>query len=153
MTPITDEQAREALVRLLTASDYYDDKAEDCMRLRAYIDQREKGEAVAWDGHASDCAKHNEPAYPAGECDCGAQKPVAYMLDGSVFSAKEIGWRSKDGAALIPLYLAAPPAAPAPIDEEAERVRFEDTFGFSPTPDSKRFDGWLAAIKAERGVK
>lgn len=21
-------------------------------------------------GHASDCAVHNEPAYPAGECDC-----------------------------------------------------------------------------------
>lgn len=22
--------------------------------------------------HASDCAVHNEPAYPAGPCDCGA---------------------------------------------------------------------------------
>ena len=22
--------------------------------------------------HASDCARHNEPAYPAGDCDCGA---------------------------------------------------------------------------------
>lgn len=22
--------------------------------------------------HASDCAIHNEPAYPAGPCDCGA---------------------------------------------------------------------------------
>lgn len=25
-------------------------------------------------GHQSDCAVHNEPAYPAGPCDCG----VAY---------------------------------------------------------------------------
>lgn len=27
---------------------------------------------VAWasDKHASDCATHNEPAYPNGECDC-----------------------------------------------------------------------------------
>ena len=25
--------------------------------------------------HASDCAMHNEPAYPAGECDCGALGP------------------------------------------------------------------------------
>lgn len=25
--------------------------------------------------HASDCATHNEPAYPAGPCDCGATKP------------------------------------------------------------------------------
>lgn len=24
--------------------------------------------------HASDCAVHNEPAYPAGPCDCGAKK-------------------------------------------------------------------------------
>ena len=24
--------------------------------------------------HYSDCAVHNEPAYPAGECDCGAAK-------------------------------------------------------------------------------
>lgn len=23
--------------------------------------------------HASDCAVHNEPAYPAGPCDCGAE--------------------------------------------------------------------------------
>ena len=23
--------------------------------------------------HASDCAVHNEPAYPKGECDCGRQ--------------------------------------------------------------------------------
>lgn len=26
------------------------------------------------DGHNSDCATHNEPAYPNGECDCGARK-------------------------------------------------------------------------------
>ena len=25
-----------------------------------------------FDGHWSDCAIHNEPAYPAGPCDCGA---------------------------------------------------------------------------------
>ena len=24
--------------------------------------------------HWSDCATHNEPAYPAGECDCGGTK-------------------------------------------------------------------------------
>ena len=23
-----------------------------------------------WDGHTSDCATHNEPAYPARSCDC-----------------------------------------------------------------------------------
>lgn len=25
------------------------------------------------DGHASDCAIHNMPAYPNGPCNCGAQ--------------------------------------------------------------------------------
>lgn len=33
--------------------------------------------------HWSDCAVHNEPAYPKGECDCGGykpeQKPVAVI--------------------------------------------------------------------------
>ena len=28
---------------------------------------------TGWDGHASDCATHNDPAYPNGECDCGAE--------------------------------------------------------------------------------
>jgi hypothetical protein len=33
--------------------------------------------------HASDCAVHNGPAYPAGPCDCGvAQEPVAYLVIG-----------------------------------------------------------------------
>ena len=27
--------------------------------------------------HASDCAVHNEPAYPKGECNCGAQQGPA----------------------------------------------------------------------------
>ena len=34
--------------------------------------------------HWSDCAVHNGPAYPAGECDCGAaqgQEPVAECID------------------------------------------------------------------------
>lgn len=29
--------------------------------------------------HASDCAMHSEPAYPAGECDCGAELTDARM--------------------------------------------------------------------------
>ena len=33
--------------------------------------------------HASDCAVHNEPAYPKNACDCGAQpeqEPVAWVV-------------------------------------------------------------------------
>ena len=29
-------------------------------------------------GHWSDCAVHNEPAYPAGPCNCGELDPAAY---------------------------------------------------------------------------
>jgi hypothetical protein len=32
---------------------------------------REPSEAMVEAGHDSDCAVHNEPAYPAGPCDCG----------------------------------------------------------------------------------
>jgi hypothetical protein len=32
-------------------------------------------------GHASDCAVHNEPAFPAGPCDCGAEKSNALRPD------------------------------------------------------------------------
>ena len=34
----------------------------------------------AVDGHASDCAIHNQPAYPAGPCDCGYQSRRADLL-------------------------------------------------------------------------
>jgi hypothetical protein len=38
--------------------------------------------------HASDCAVHNGPAYPAGPCDCGvAQKHVAVI---SAWSLREV---------------------------------------------------------------
>ena len=59
--------------------------------------------------HASDCAVHNEPAYPKGACNCGAQpeqEPVAWMdEDGDVLSANIV-----DGKGLrnIPLYTTPP---------------------------------------------
>jgi hypothetical protein len=34
----------------------------------------ERHPEVGGDGHASDCATHNEPAYPNGPCDCGAEQ-------------------------------------------------------------------------------
>jgi hypothetical protein len=37
-----------------------------------------KGEPVA---HWSDCAVHSEPAYQAGECDCGGYSPDKELLD------------------------------------------------------------------------
>lgn len=35
-------------------------------------------EAILSPEHASDCAVHNEPAYPNGPCDCGAVQTVTY---------------------------------------------------------------------------
>lgn len=32
--------------------------------------------------HASDCARHNEPAYPNGPCDCGLSLPHIRMING-----------------------------------------------------------------------
>lgn len=37
--------------------------------------QRTAQHLAASRAHDSDCAMHNAPAYPAGECDCGALGP------------------------------------------------------------------------------
>ena len=37
--------------------------------------QRTAQDLAAGSAHDSDCAMHNAPAYPAGECDCGALGP------------------------------------------------------------------------------
>jgi hypothetical protein len=38
--------------------------------------------------HWSDCAQHNEPATPNGECDCGGDAPSADAMDDKVDFAK-----------------------------------------------------------------
>ena len=37
--------------------------------------------ALAQPEHSSDCAVHNEPAYPAGECDCGLVSGIVAWAD------------------------------------------------------------------------
>lgn len=75
-------------------------------RKGGYWDQQE---ALAQPDHLSDCAVHNEPAYPAGECDC--KLPVAWAdrhdveREGHDFHVSR-QQPAKDG---VPLY-AAPPA-------------------------------------------
>ena len=50
------------------ASDVGADESSDALdRIRGKLDLKKKSEAR----HASDCATHNAPAFPAGECDCG----------------------------------------------------------------------------------
>ena len=44
--------------------------------------------------HASDCAVHSGPAYPAGGCDCGAQpeqEPVAKKHEPTIDLGKYAG--------------------------------------------------------------
>jgi len=57
--------------------------------------------------HTSDCAVHNEPAYPKGRCDCGAQpeqEPV-----GRFAKFTDNIWREvTDGSAGVPLYTVPP---------------------------------------------
>lgn len=59
----------------------YGNHADECNKLSVYecvcgftpAYQRSREFLVAIDAqHASDCAVHNEPAFPAGPCDCAA---------------------------------------------------------------------------------
>jgi hypothetical protein len=78
--------------------------------------------------HASDCAVHNEPAYPKGACDCGAQpeqEPVAWLIwlhgpaghfDHKQFAEMEFERRNKEypdpDRKLLSLYTSPPASKP-----------------------------------------
>jgi hypothetical protein len=80
--------------------------------------------------HWSDCAVHSEPAYPAGECDCGGvqpeQEPVAWADKFDIDREGQDLWVSrqkpaKDG---VPLYTAPPQREWHGLtDEEKEHYR------------------------------
>jgi len=84
--------------------------------------------------HASDCAVHNEPAYPAGECNCGAKgEPVAWVCPefwqhlenlncGTAYRLSGIGRQ--------PLY-SAPQKQPPVIDKSVAR-RIATQLGWEP---------------------
>jgi hypothetical protein len=61
-----------------TATGYWDLMDEDIIAILPPEPERPKDETVA-DGHASDCATHNEPAYPNGPCDCGVAPSPASL--------------------------------------------------------------------------
>ena len=68
--------------------------------------------------HASDCAVHSEPAYPKGECNCGATKPepVAFInIEKRTLEwAKYMSWNTPTVVNLpkIPLYTSPLPRQP-----------------------------------------
>jgi len=69
--------------------------------------------------HASDCAVHNGPAYPAGPCDCGvAQEPVAWMVytqDGQSVYVTDNPTDIQKGQRALPLYTTPPKPAQEPV--------------------------------------
>ena len=90
--------------------------------------------------HASDCAVHNEPAYPAGECNCGANgEPAAWMYPDDLkrFETSEayaeaysIAMVSPTQGETVPLYR-APQKQPPVIDKSVAR-RIATQLGWEP---------------------
>lgn len=72
--------------------------------------------------HASDCAVHNEPAYPKGACNCRAQpeqEPVAWMHpDGRIWT---FGRGFDKSTFTIPLYTTPPQRKPL-TDEDIVKI-------------------------------
>jgi hypothetical protein len=50
----------------------YSDVIAEIERLKSTTNPSQPAETI----HTSDCATHNEPAYPNGPCDCGASQPA-----------------------------------------------------------------------------
>lgn len=90
--------------------------------------------------HASDCAVHNEPALPAGPCDCGLEPvPVAWMSPGKErleFSRPDTVY----GSHTIPLYTHPQPSAPA---DPMNAIR-DKAFGMPAAPTETDLDALVA---------
>ena len=90
--------------------------------------------------HWSDCAVHSEPAYPAGECDCGGvqPEPVVWHEPGAYGNvtiyekwAKENGW--------LPLYT---------TPQKKEWVGMTDEEVMSLLPGAVRLPpGWVDTVR------
>jgi len=99
-TTLTREEAQQVLDALEYNQANWQGKDKAVETLRARLAQTK---------HWSDCAVHSEPAYPAGECDCGLV-PVAWAdkhdieREGHDFYVNR-QQPAKDG---VPLYTAPP---------------------------------------------
>jgi hypothetical protein len=100
MITLTREEAQQVLDALEYNQANWQGKDKAIETLRARLAQTK---------HWSDCAVHSEPAYPAGECDCGLV-PVAWAdkhdieREGHDFYVNR-QQPAKDG---VPLYTAPP---------------------------------------------
>ena len=106
MITLTREEAQQ----VLDALDEYRDSTEDfrvanmCISLIEILRAR-----LSAPKHWSDCAVHSEPAYPAGECDCGLV-PVAWADKNDVEREEHDFWVSRQQPTKngMPLYTAPP---------------------------------------------
>ena len=98
--------------------------------------------------HASDCAVHNEPAYPKGACNCGEQpknEPVAWKIvpikptDEMLKAMDECSTEGYDerlyAGHAASVYMAAVDVAPIPPLQKQEPVLWA-------MPDGKTVDKW-----------
>jgi hypothetical protein len=99
--------------------------------------------------HASDCAVHSGPAYPAGGCDCGAQpeqEPVLWMMpDGK--TADKWALQFYGGQVGKPLYTTPQQRKPLTEWQITEiYTKWESTKGTS-------WADLIRAIEAAHGIK
>jgi hypothetical protein len=91
--------------------------------------------------HASDCAVHSEPAYPAGPCDCHLS--IALRLDELMTHAYQGSSEAaeKIAAELVEIYKALQPAYQEPV---AMRYDF-DGYGYQYIDNGSGSD-WMTRI-------
>lgn len=109
--------------------------------------------------HASDCAVHNEPAYPKGECDCGAQS--AQQQEPAFWTRKQWGMDREFCEKPFttdwePLYTTPPQRKPLTAMEVYDVVHDADLdwhTGFALGEDENRFVVFARAIEAAHQIK
>ena len=109
--------------------------------------------------HASDCAVHNAPAHPVGECDCGAQPYPENFIDALKY---DVARRDSESAELTDWQergMVAEAALAKLLDEKTESVVLpEKTYEFVPTPEPDKWhhpecEGECIACLIERVVQ
>ena len=98
--------------------------------------------------HASDCAVHNEPAYPKGQCNCVAQpeqEPVLWaMPDGKTVDKWALQFYG--GQVGKPLYTTPPQRKPLTDEQRDELARQADSYDWG-------YYDLIDAVEAAHGIK
>ena len=112
--------------------------------------------------HASDCAVHNEPAYPNGSCDCGAQQqePVAYSYTSRITGAQGFSHHpmprfiDSESWDIKPLYTSPQPSKP--LTDDRVWLEYMQLWPFRPNDEptlAKDILRFARAIESAHGIK